>query len=143
AQQALSLSGATTVSIELLRTGGRDLEVQVAVGENALELAAVRVPVDGSLAGAAVSTGRPQIMRAPFGDGSANASRVVRRTDARSLLVLPLRARGRTLGTLSAYTQHPNAFHSRHVELLATFANQAAISLDNARLYTELQSRLE
>ena len=36
-----------------------------------------------------------------------------------------------------------NAFHSRQVELLATFANQAAISLDNARLYGELQSRLE
>jgi signal transduction histidine kinase len=29
------------------------------------------------------------------------------------------------------------------VELLATFANQAAISLDNARLYGELQGRLE
>jgi signal transduction histidine kinase len=57
--------------------------------------------------------------------------------------VLPLRARGRTLGTLSAYTHHPDAFHSRQVELLATFANQAAISLDNARLYGELHSRLE
>ncbi len=57
--------------------------------------------------------------------------------------MLPLRARGRTLGTLSAYTHHPDAFHSRQVDLLATFANQAAISLDNARLYGELHSRLE
>src|SRR5262245_60770560 len=31
----------------------------------------------------------------------------------------------------------------RQVELLATFANQAAISLDNAQLYAELTSRLE
>ena len=127
AQQALSLSGATTVSIELLSPAGRELEVQVAVGEHAVELAASRMPVAGSLAGAAVATGRPQIER----------------TAGQSLLILPLRARGRTLGTLSAYTLHPHAFHARQVDLLATFANQAAISLDNARLYGELQSRLE
>jgi signal transduction histidine kinase len=143
AQQALTLSGAATVSIELLRMGGCELEVQVAVGEHAVELGAMRVAVEGSLAGAAVSSGRPQILRAPFGDASVPGRTAAERTEARSLLVLPLRARGRTLGTLSAYTHHPNAFHTRQVELLATFANQAAISLDNARLYAELQSRLE
>ena len=59
AQQALSLSGAATVSIELLQPGGRELEIQVAVGEHAVELAAMRVAVAGSPAGTAVSTGRP------------------------------------------------------------------------------------
>jgi signal transduction histidine kinase len=143
AEKALALSGAATVSIELLRQGGRELEVQVAVGERAIELATMRMPVDGSLPGAAVASGRPQIMRAPF-RGAAEQGRIAaERADARSLLVLPLRARDKTLGTLSAYTRHPNAFHSRQVELLATFANQAAMSLDNARLYGELQSRLE
>ena len=141
AQQALSLSGAATVSIELLRPGGRELEVQVAVGEHAVELAAMRVAVAGSPAGTAVSTGRPQIKRAPFDDGAA--SPVVERTQAQSLLVLPLRARGRTLGTLSAYTRHPDAFQRRQVDLLSTFASQAAVSLDNARLYAELHTRLE
>jgi len=143
AEQALALSGAATVSIELLRHGGRELEVQVAVGEHALELGAMRVPVEGSLPGAAVASGRPQIMRSPF-RGAPDQGRIAAElADARSLLVLPLRARGHTLGTLSAYTRHPNAFHSGQVELLATFANQAAMSLDNARLYGELQSRLE
>jgi len=123
AEQALQLSGAATVSIELLRPSGRELEVQVAVGENALELGAMRVAVEGSPAGTAVATGQPQI--------------------ATAQLVLPLRARGRTLGTLSAYTRQPDAIHPRQVELLATFANQAAISLDNAQLYAELTSRLE
>ena len=123
AEQALSLSGAATVSIELLRPGGRELEVQVAVGENAVELAAMRVAVEGSVAGTAVATGQPQV--------------------APSQLVLPLRARGRTLGTLSAYTRGPDAIYLRQVELLATFASQAAISLDNAQLYAELTSRLE
>jgi signal transduction histidine kinase len=143
AQQALSLSGAATVSIELLRNGGRELEVQVAVGEHAVELASMRVPVEGSLAGTAVMTGRPQILRSPVKDGSVPRGTPAERTSARSLLVLPLRARSRTLGTLSAYTHHPNAFGSRQVELLATFANHAAISLDNAQLYGELHSRLE
>ncbi|HEY2595550.1 MAG TPA: GAF domain-containing protein, partial [Chloroflexota bacterium] len=45
AEQALLLSGAATVSIELLRPNGRELEVQVAVGESAVELAAMRVDV--------------------------------------------------------------------------------------------------
>jgi signal transduction histidine kinase len=123
AEQALTLSGAATVSIELLRPNGRQLEVQVAVGENAVELAAMRVDVEGSLAGTAVSSGQPQI--------------------APSQLVLPLRARGRTLGTLTAYTNDTEAIRLRQVELLATFASQAAISLDNAQLYAELTSRLE
>lgn len=143
AQQALSLSGAATVSIELLRSGGRELEVQVAVGEHAVELASMRVPVEGSLAGAAVSSGRPQIARSRSDDGRRERCTPAERTSARSLLVLPLRARGRTLGTLSAYTHHLDAFHSGQVELLTALANQAAISLDNARLYGELQSRLE
>ena len=141
AQQALSLSGAATVSIELLRPGGRELEVQVAVGEHAVELASMRVALAGSTAGSAVSTGRPQIKRAPFDDGTHNG--VVARTQAQSVLVLPLRARGRTLGTLSAYTRHADAFQLRQVDVLSTFANQAALSLDNARLYAELHSRLE
>jgi signal transduction histidine kinase len=123
AEQALQLSGAATVSIELLRPSGRELEVQVAVGENAVELAAMRVAVEGSVAGTAVATGQPQV--------------------APALLVLPLRARGRTLGTLSAYTRGPDSVDVRQVELLATFASQAAISLDNAQLYAELTSRLE
>jgi signal transduction histidine kinase len=123
AEQALSLSDAATVSIELLRPGGRELEVQVAVGEHAVALAAMRVDVAGSLAGTAVSSGQPQITP--------------------SQLVLPLRARGRTLGTLTAYTARTDAIRLRQVELLAAFASQAAISLDNAQLYAELTSRLE
>jgi signal transduction histidine kinase len=105
AEQALSLSGAGRVSIELARPIGRELQVQVAVGEDRA------APADNELGG--------------------------------SRLVLPLRARGRALGILSAESQHPNAFSSRQLELLATFAGQAAISLDNAQLYAELQSRLE
>jgi signal transduction histidine kinase len=143
AQQALALSGAATVSIELLRADGHELEVQVAVGEHAVDLTSMRLSVDSSVAGSAVSTGRPQIERAPFSESSEQGRTAAERTAARSLLVLPLRARGRTLGTLSAYTRHRNAFHTRQVELLATFANQAAISLDNARLYAELHTRLE
>lgn len=128
AQQAQSLSGAATVSIELLEPDGKDLDVQVAVGDHAVELTSMRVPTRGSLAGAAISTGLPQVQR---GDGE------------HSLIVLPLRARGRALGTLSAYAPNAHAFDARQLDLLATFASQAAISLDNAHLYGELQSRLE
>ncbi len=142
AEEALELSGAATVSIELLDPRGKELEVRLAVGERATELQGLRLAVDGSIPGIAITTGSPQIIHAPFHESPA-VRRVVGPTEARSVLVLPLRARGRTLGTLSAYTHHPDAFGARHLELLTAFANQAAISLDNASLYEELHHRLE
>jgi signal transduction histidine kinase len=106
AKQALSLSSAARVSIELARSDAHELKVKVEVAGGA---------------GTAVL------------DGEADASSIV----------LPLRARGRTVGTLTAETRPGDVFNPRQLELLATFAGQAAISLDNAKLYAELQSRLE
>jgi signal transduction histidine kinase len=143
AEQALALSGAMTVTIELLRPGGRELEVQVAVGEHAADLTGMRIPVATSVPGHAVSSDQPQVLRATGRTPLSIEEEAVELTDARSLLVLPLRARGHALGSLSAFTHASNAFQARQVELLATFANQAAISLDNARVYAELQSRLD
>ncbi len=53
----------------------------------------------------------------------------------RSLLAVPLLARGRSIGVLSVYDHVPDAFSSGDMELLLTFASQAALAIDTASLY--------
>ena len=59
----------------------------------------------------------------------------------RSLLVTPLITGGRSLGTVSVCSQAVDAFTPDDVRLLETMAAQAAVVLENARLYSEVLSK--
>lgn len=63
--------------------------------------------------------------------------------EARSEAALPLIARGRVLGALSAQSARTGAFDADAVAVLQTLADQVAVALDNARLFSETQSALE
>jgi signal transduction histidine kinase len=65
-----------------------------------------------------------------------------RRLGARSVVVAPLLREGEAVGTIAAYRTEVRPFSDREVVLLETFADQAAIALENARLFQELQVRL-
>jgi PAS domain S-box-containing protein len=59
----------------------------------------------------------------------------------RSLAGLPLLAKGRLLGVLYLHGLRSGAFHDQ-LALLTAFANQAAIGIENARLYEEVRHEL-
>jgi phosphoserine phosphatase RsbU/P len=61
----------------------------------------------------------------------------------RAWLGVPLVAKGRVLGVLNIDSHSPNRFSARDVEVALAFASQAAVSLENARLYAESLARVE
>jgi signal transduction histidine kinase len=62
----------------------------------------------------------------------------------RSILCVPLRARGRQLGAIWVDNRFlVAAFGQEDVELLHAFANQAALAIDNARLFARTDSALQ
>ena len=63
--------------------------------------------------------------------------------DTRSEAALPLRSRGRVLGALTIQHDQYNAFDDNTIAVLQTMADQIAVALDNARLFTESQAALE
>ena len=61
----------------------------------------------------------------------------------RAVLSVPLLREGNPVGTLSVGKAEPTAFSDRQVRLLQTFADQAVIAIENARLLNELRQSLE
>jgi PAS domain S-box-containing protein len=55
----------------------------------------------------------------------------------RSWLGVPLVAREQAMGLLELRSSRPYSYASRHAELALAFANQAAVAMENARLYEQ------
>jgi two-component sensor histidine kinase len=69
-------------------------------------------------------------------------ARVAQEEHFHSLFCMPLRARERTIGGICLYRREPHLFDYEQVRLLSTFADEAAIAIENARLYEESQRAL-
>ena len=61
----------------------------------------------------------------------------------RALLGIPLKRDGKVEGVFSLCKRDPGLFEPRHVELVQTFADQAVIAIENARLFNETKEALE
>ncbi len=59
----------------------------------------------------------------------------------RAMLGIPIKRDGKVEGVFSLAKADPGPFEPRHVELVQTFADQAAIAIENVRLFDEVQAR--
>lgn len=62
---------------------------------------------------------------------------------ARSEIALPLRSRGRILGALNMTSTQGDAFSEADITILQTMADQVAVAIDNAVLYSQTRTALE
>jgi GAF domain-containing protein len=62
--------------------------------------------------------------------------------DTRSEMALPLRAGRRVFGVLDVQSTEPNAFSSEDIGVLEILADQIAIAIENARLFSAAQEAL-
>src|SRR5262250_240696 len=110
------------------------------------DIAGFRIPVvRGSVGGRTVLERRAvhvadlQAEADEFPEGSA----IARRAGNRTILSVPLLRKGTPIGVLQLRRTEVNPFTDKQIALLQTFADQAVIAIENARLLTELSQRTD
>src|SRR5215475_6957041 len=68
--------------------------------------------------------------------------RIARARGFRSIMFSPLMHQGTAIGMIAITRREPGRFADHHVQLLQTFANQAVIAIENARMFNETQEAL-
>ena len=133
------LLGTDAGAILIVDRATQTLSVQGAYGISDRAVRDTRDRVGESIAGRVVETGQPMVAN----DVPNNPLFVNPAADQEGLLAIasvPLTVGNKTIGTLDALSRTNRfAFDSHHIQVLQMLASQAAIAIENARLYQEVR----
>lgn len=121
-------------SLMLVDDAEKALTIGVAVGMSEEVARDTRLEIGKSVAGYVVDTRKPLYIKNVETD---QAFLAIKKKNVRSgtLMCAPLLAKDKLLGALNVSRSEPDSFSEKDFELFINLANQAAIAIENARLY--------
>ena len=138
-QHAMTLTGADMSSIFELDAASQELKIVAHRGLSESYLN-IRLRVGEGAIGLAVQSGQPIVIQDAHSDPRLRTvASWVAEEGYRAICSVPLISHDNVLGGISVYTREQRRFSHDEVELLAAFANDAALAIDRARLYEEME----
>jgi signal transduction histidine kinase len=135
--ETVRLLHAQDALILLLEAGGEWFQVRGSIGNEIATSKLRRMSVKNSLNGTVVMTGEPLISLNTQTDPRANQARAAR-LNVHNVIIAPLKIRERTIGTIAVHNKIDGYFDQEDINVLRSFANQIAIAIDNAQLFSDL-----
>jgi GAF domain-containing protein len=135
---AIKLATTTTGAIHLISQDG--LSVVESFHPPDYDLPEPRIHKKGGVIRQVIETGEVLCIPDTRQDSRANP---LLRDRFLSVLAVPLKLKQEVVGVLYLHDKDPHDFTETEVSLLLTLANQAAIAIENARLFQERGERLE
>jgi signal transduction histidine kinase len=149
-EKAVEILNAEAGSLLLVDPETGALIFEVTLGPTAGDIQGMRLPMGTGIVGQVAETGQPMIVNEAQADQRWFAGLDVRSGEfrTRSLIAVPMMTKDRVVGVLEVVNkQDGSPFSEDDKNLLSAFAANAAVSIENARLYTmtdrALAARLE
>jgi HD-GYP domain-containing protein (c-di-GMP phosphodiesterase class II) len=138
-QMSIGLLDAKISSIMLLDEESQELVIAAAHGLSEGYIRKGPIQVGESIAGRVISEGRPIAVEDIQQDPRHVYTDHARTEGLCSLLSVPLNLKDRVIGVLNIYTDEPHEFNPHEINLFTSLASQAAIAIENARLFESLE----
>jgi serine phosphatase RsbU (regulator of sigma subunit)/HAMP domain-containing protein len=126
--------GADAVSLMRYDSVSRSIETSMARGIQSKEMLFLTAESGHDIPGEVFDSMRPRLYGDLAGEPGRTAELALSQ-GLRSLMVVPLVARGRSIGLLNVLATEADVFGQEDLDLLMTFAAQAALAVDTAELY--------
>ena len=138
---AAQVVNAETASLLLVDPRTDELYFHVALGLDPA-LAAIRLKMGEGIAGATARSAEPVIIN-DVREDPRWASRMDTRSGfvTRSILAAPMLLKGRCIGVVEAINRVDGDFTATDLRVFEAFASQAAVAIENARLFSSLKER--
>ena len=143
-ETAKELFQAAACSVALLTEDQKELVYHVASGAGREDVEGMRIPSSSGIAGWVVTSGQPMAIEDTRTDERFNR-RAAESTGyvPTSILAMPLETERAMIGVISVLDRqgHPSGA-AKDMELLSIFARQAALAIENSRVFTDLGGAL-
>jgi signal transduction histidine kinase len=138
-----TLAGHISTAIENARMFQREREEKNRMGKELMEAHYPRPADNTSATGVAIATRSvvhyPDVEQDPSVPTSARE--VWNSMKIKAAMGAPMLWEGKGIGSIIVCRDYPGAFSEKEIALLQTFADQAAIAIQNARLFHEIQDK--
>jgi GAF domain-containing protein/nitrogen-specific signal transduction histidine kinase len=138
-QEARSVLGVESCGIMALDPATGDLVSVASLDLPRSMVSQIRLRPGEGIGGRAFVERRPVQSPDLVEDPRVKYAQLPRSSGFRSLLSAPLRIGSRAVGVISVFRRDPHRFSAAEEELLLALADQAAIALEHARLYEQLE----
>ncbi|MCA9975473.1 MAG: GAF domain-containing protein, partial [Anaerolineales bacterium] len=141
----ISLTKAERAILLLIRDETGELEVQVArnMDRETIEQSQ-SFEISRSIVRAVAETGEPVVTTNAQADPRFSAQESIISYNLRSILCVPLRIKDKVIGVIYADNRVASGiFGDADRDMLAAFANQGAVAIENARLFREIRNHLQ
>ncbi|NOY88860.1 MAG: SpoIIE family protein phosphatase [FCB group bacterium] len=124
----------TAGGVFIINQDKQDIESLYTIGYESCTEADINLKVGQGLVGYVVKTGQPIIVP----DVSLNEHYYHLKENTKSEMVVPIELDGHIIGAFNVESDKPKAYGNNDLSLMTTFASQAAISIERARLHEQL-----
>jgi PAS domain S-box-containing protein len=137
-----SLFNARDTVLWLVEPDGKNMQTAVAMGKYPEQFTADIIPIGEGITGGIAQSGIAEVINDVASDPRAVhiGGTPDKEVEPETLMVAPLIVQGRTIGVLSVYhNQREGRFTQVDLDFLVGLGRQAAIAIENARLFAEVQ----